>query len=81
MASFNKKTYVITAKNVAYLKKKKKKNAIVFASTQLRITRLRKYPIDPKAYLGGCNRPIRRSVTKHYEWFPLMNKYLRGKIR
>ena len=30
----------------------KKKYAIVFASTQLRITRLRKYPIDPKAYLG-----------------------------
>ena len=29
-----------------------KKYAIVFASTQLRITRLRKYPIDPKAYLG-----------------------------
>ena len=28
------------------------KNAIVFASTQLRITMLRKYPIDPKAYLG-----------------------------
>ena len=26
----------------------------VFASTQLRITRLRKYPIDPKAYLGRC---------------------------
>ena len=25
-----------------------------FASTQLRITRLRKYPIDPKAYLGRC---------------------------
>ena len=32
--------------------KKKRKYAIVFASTQLRITRLRKYPIDPKAYLG-----------------------------
>ena len=28
------------------------KYAIVFASTQLRITRLHKYPIDPKAYLG-----------------------------
>ena len=27
----------------------------VFASTQLRITRLRKYPIDPKAYLGHWN--------------------------
>ena len=33
---------------------KKRKYAIVFASTQLRITRLRKYPIDPKAYLGRC---------------------------
>ena len=31
-----------------------KKYAIVFASTQLRITRLCKYPIDPKAYLGCC---------------------------
>ena len=29
-------------------------NAIVFESTQLRITRLRKYPIDPKVYLGRC---------------------------
>ena len=25
---------------------------LFFASTQLRITTLRKYPIDPKAYLG-----------------------------
>ena len=25
-----------------------------FCKTQLRITRLRKYPIDPKAYLGRC---------------------------
>ena len=32
-----------------------KKYAIVFASTQLRIARLRKYPIDPKAYLGRCS--------------------------
>ena len=32
--------------------KKIYKYAIVFASTHLRITRLRKYPIDPKAYLG-----------------------------
>ena len=32
------------------------KYAINFTSTQLRITRLRKYmyPIDPKAYLGRC---------------------------
>ena len=25
-----------------------------FSSTQLRITTLRKYPIDPKTYLGRC---------------------------
>ena len=31
---------------------KNMKYAIVVASTQLMITRLRKYPIDPKAYLG-----------------------------
>ena len=52
MASFNKKTYVITAKK--RWRKKYKKYAIVFAITQLKITRLRKYPIDPKAYLGRC---------------------------
>ena len=28
----------------------------------------------------GCNRPIRRRVTKHYDWFALVNKYSRGKI-
>ena len=32
--------------------RKKYEYVIVFASTQLRITRLRKYPIEPKAYLG-----------------------------
>ena len=37
--------------------KKYEKNAIVFSSTQLRITRLREYPIDPKAYLGRCCIP------------------------
>ena len=52
MASFNKKTYVITAKKT--WRKKYYKYAIVFASTQLRINRLRRYPIDPKAYLGRC---------------------------
>ena len=41
---------VITEKNTAL--KNKKKYAIVFASTQLRITRLHKYTFDPKAYLG-----------------------------
>ena len=29
----------------------------------------------------GCNRPIRRGITKRYDWFALVNKYLRGKIR
>ena len=28
----------------------------------------------------GCNRPIRRRVTKLHDWFPLVNKYFRGKI-
>ena len=41
---------VITEKKTWH--KKVWKYAIVFASTQLRLTRLRKYPIDPKAYLG-----------------------------
>ena len=29
----------------------------------------------------GFNRPIRRGVTKHNDWFALVNKYLWGKIR
>ena len=33
-------------------KKTRRKKIWKYASTQLRITRLRKYPIDPKAYLG-----------------------------
>ena len=32
--------------------------AIVFASTQLRITTLRKFPIDPKAYLGRSSEDV-----------------------
>ena len=52
MALLKKKRYVITAKKRGV--KNYKKYAIVFASTQLRINRLRKYPIDPKAYLGRC---------------------------
>ena len=28
----------------------------------------------------GCNRPIRRHVTKLHDWFALVNKYFRGKI-
>ena len=43
---------VITEKKM--WRKKYEKYAIVFASTQLRITKLHKYPIDPKAYLGCC---------------------------
>ena len=47
--------------------KKIRKYAIVFASTQLRITRLRKYPIDPKAYLGryGSMENLLFSHPKH----------------
>ena len=52
MASINKKTCVITEKKMWRKKKDKNMYAIVFASTLLQITRLRKYPIDPKAYLG-----------------------------
>ena len=48
MASFNKKMCNHRKK---MWRKKILKYAIVFASSQLRITRLRKYPIDPKAYL------------------------------
>ena len=36
--------------------------AIVFASTQLTLTRSRKYPIDPKAYLGHCIFILRRTI-------------------
>ena len=39
-------------------RKKIWKYAIVFASTQLRITRLRKYPIGPKVYLGRWLRQV-----------------------
>ena len=28
----------------------------------------------------GCNRPIRRRVTKLHDWFALVNKYFRDKI-
>ena len=41
----------------AFLKKRGDKYAIVFASMQLRIARIRKYPIDPKAYLGRWRWP------------------------
>ena len=51
MALFKKKTCNHCQKGGV---KKYKKYIIVFASVQLRITRLRKYPIDPKAYLGRC---------------------------
>ena len=49
MASCNKKMCYHRKKT---WRKNIRKYAIVFASTQLRITRLHKYPIDPKAYLG-----------------------------
>ena len=52
MASYNKERCNHRKKT---WRKKKWKYAIVFASLQLRITRLRKYPIDPKAYLGRCS--------------------------
>ena len=45
------KRVITEEKNVA---KKICKYTIVFACTQLKITTLRKYPIDPKAYLGRC---------------------------
>ena len=48
MASCNQKRCI-------HRKKRGVKNmncAIVFAITKLRLSRLRKYPIDPKAYLG-----------------------------
>ena len=54
MASCNKKSCNQRKRSGCGVKKIKKNNAIVFASTQLRITRSRKYPIDPKAYLGRC---------------------------
>ena len=39
-------------------------------------------PLETKSLkkFTGCNRPIRRRVTKHYDWFALVNKYFRGKI-
>ena len=51
MASCNKKTCNHRKKRGL---KKIMKICNCFASTQFRITRLRKYPIDPKAYLGRC---------------------------
>ena len=33
-----------------------------------------------KKFTGSCNRPIRHPVTKHYDWFALVNKYFKGKI-
>ena len=31
--------------------------------------------------LTRCIRPIRCRVTKHFDWFSLVNKYIRGKIK
>ena len=49
MATFNKKNMVDFI--CKHKKRRVKKYAIDFASTQLRIIRLHKYPIDTKAYL------------------------------
>ena len=54
MASFNMKTCVITEKNCGVKVFRNTQLFLHFASTQLRTTRLLKYPIDPKAYLGSC---------------------------
>ena len=63
MASYNKERCNHRKKT---WRKKIWKYAIVFASTQLRITRLRKYPIDPKAYLG--------------RWITIWTNFVRGFI-
>ena len=61
--------------------KKLLKYAIVFASTQLRITRLRKYPIDPKAYLGHCirfliiNRQSHRGCAYIFTFIACLSEY------
>ena len=56
-----------TKKTCNYRKKKWRKKIMkirnVFASAQLRITRLRKYPIDPKAYLGRWYRVSYLAIT------------------
>ena len=51
------------------------KYAIVFASTQLRLTKLRKYPIDPKAYLGRCSQHMFWLKNKNF-FFSIMHSYL-----
>ena len=51
---------VITEKKCG-VKKIYENTQLFFASMQLRITRLRKYPIDPKAYLGHWSTLV--SVT------------------
>ena len=68
MALCNKKRCNHSKKNVV---KKIWKYAIVFASTQLRITRLRKYPIDPNAYLGRCKRQLRLE----FNWINRQNSH------
>ena len=54
MATFNKKNM---ADIICNHKKRgvKKKYTVDFGSSQLRIIRLRKYQIDPKAYLELCS--------------------------
>ena len=53
MASCNKKR-CNHRKRKRGIKKYENTQNFVFASKQFRITRLLKYPIDPKAYLGRC---------------------------
>ena len=62
MASCNKKACNQRRKKI--WRKKIQKYVTVFASMQLRITRLRKYPIDPKAYLG---RFIKVHENRHFQ--------------
>ena len=61
MATFNKKNMADIICNHKKPGVKKYKYAIGFASTQLRIIRLPKYPIDSKANLELCN------TTHHYQ--------------
>ena len=75
MASCNKKRCNHRKKT---WRKKIWKYAIVFASTQLRITRLLKYPIDPKAYLGRWRLSSYRVDTILWRTDPLTEA--RGKI-
>ena len=49
-----------------------------FASMQLRITTLRKYPIEPKAYLGRCFQGFHR-LEKYLNIEGFLEKSLKTK--